>query len=242
MSKLQFDTNVPLELCLRSIEGEPAPSQFGDDQIRFTTTDGDIFYVSGRVGEIIADTCRKLRIDNGEPVVICKAEVPDGRGRKAIRWQVRRVGEQADGTFAVPRVNGANGSNPPAPPQQAVGQTAAPQPNHTPNGTANGHANGHANGNGQSNGNGDSRTVRGAADIALSPNGHTNGAEPSLTVHAGWAQYLLQTTDALIDVYAAALRYAGEKHGNTVKPDDVRSLLLSAYINQSKVNGNGGRQ
>ena len=118
MPKLTFETNIPLEVCLTSLDGEPAQSQFGGDQRKYTTTDRDFFYVSEPVGNIIADTCRKLRIDAGEPVVICKAEVPDGRGRKQIRWTVNRVGPvgpQPDGTFSVPNGNGANGSHPPAP-------------------------------------------------------------------------------------------------------------------------------
>jgi hypothetical protein len=41
----------------------------------------------------------------------------------------------------------------------------------------------------------------------------------------------------LIDVYAAALNYANTEHGDSVKPEDVRSILLSAFINVSK---NGG--
>jgi len=30
------------------------------------------------------------------------------------------------------------------------------------------------------------------------------------------------------------LKTASERHGNSVKPDDVRSLLVTAYINASK--------
>jgi len=39
-------------------------------------------------------------------------------------------------------------------------------------------------------------------------------------------------------VYAAALAYAGTKHGSSVKPEDVRSLLTTAFINLSKQGGN----
>jgi hypothetical protein len=45
---------------------------------------------------------------------------------------------------------------------------------------------------------------------------------------------LLQT-NALTDVYAEALQHAG-KHGNHIRPDDVRALLTTAFINLS----NGG--
>lgn len=52
-----------------------------------------------------------------------------------------------------------------------------------------------------------------------------------------WQQTLLNQTTAVIDVYAAALAHAGERHGNAVKPDDIRSILLSAFINLSKSGG-----
>jgi hypothetical protein len=72
-------------------------------------------------------------------------------------------------------------------------------------------------------------------------NGSTNGnSKPpaELNIHQGWAQFLLAQTNALVDVYAAALNYASQKHGNQVKADDVRSLLTTAYISQCK--GGGG--
>jgi hypothetical protein len=72
-------------------------------------------------------------------------------------------------------------------------------------------------------------------------NGNTNGnSKPpaELNIHQGWAQFLLAQTNALVDVYAAALNYASQKHGNQVKADDVRSLLTTAYISQCK-NGGG---
>lgn len=38
----------------------------------------------------------------------------------------------------------------------------------------------------------------------------------------------------LVDVYAAALSNASTKHGNRVKPEGVRSLLVTVYIQCSK--------
>ncbi len=51
---------------------------------------------------------------------------------------------------------------------------------------------------------------------------------------------LVLETNALVDSYAAALKTASEKHGNAVKPEDVRALLVTAYINASK-QAQGGR-
>ena len=49
-----------------------------------------------------------------------------------------------------------------------------------------------------------------------------------------WQASLLSQTNALTDVYAAALRHASEQHGNAIKADDIRSLMLSAFINLAK--------
>jgi len=57
-------------------------------------------------------------------------------------------------------------------------------------------------------------------------------AAPTPEVPA-WAAGLVSQTNALVDAYAACLSYAN-RHGNQVKPEDVRSMLVTAYINQSK--------
>jgi len=44
-----------------------------------------------------------------------------------------------------------------------------------------------------------------------------------------WTRYLKRTTIALTDVYAECVKEA-RKHGETVSPEDVRSILLSAFI------------
>jgi len=49
-----------------------------------------------------------------------------------------------------------------------------------------------------------------------------------------WARALANQTRQLIDVYADALAYAGEKHGNAVKPEDVRAMMTTLFINLSK--------
>jgi hypothetical protein len=38
-------------------------------------------------------------------------------------------------------------------------------------------------------------------------------------------------------VYAATLVYAGRKHGEAVKPEDVKTLLITAFINLCKQGG-----
>ena len=45
---------------------------------------------------------------------------------------------------------------------------------------------------------------------------------------------LLRETNAIVDAYAIALKTASERHGGLVKSEDVRSLLVTAYINAAK--------
>ncbi|HZT29735.1 MAG TPA: hypothetical protein VFA33_07630 [Bryobacteraceae bacterium] len=213
--KITFPTNVPVPLALQFLEGKEVASQFGGNQHLFSTTDGRIFFVSETVGNILTAQLTKLRIQKGEPIEIIKAEVPTGNGRKSIQWLVNKVGfapgEQPDGTLAVDKP-GAGGEAP-AP--------VAPRATETPINTATviaTHGN-KPNGNGVANG---------------KANGHGHAPTPEL--HQGWAQFLLAQTNALIDVYACALAHAGQ-YGNQIKPEDVRSILLSAFINVTK---NGG--
>jgi hypothetical protein len=105
MPTIKFQTNIPIEVRLRSIEGKPVESQFGGMQYMFGAEEG-AFYVSDTVGGILMDQFRKLGVRPGEPVEICKAEVSRGNGRKAIQWTVAKTevaaGEQPNGT-AVPK-------------------------------------------------------------------------------------------------------------------------------------------
>ena len=160
----------------------------------------------------VAQKIHGLRLQPQEPFEICKKEVDYGNGRKGIEWQVAKVGfapgEQPDGTFVVPTAQPGAGAVTPAPVAIAVRQS----PYSNGNGSK---LNGHSNGNG---------------------NGHA--PEPPQNIPATWAQFLLTQTEELIDVYATASKYASDRHGNSVKAEDVRSLLLSAFINISK-NGAG---
>jgi hypothetical protein len=230
--KIQFQTNLPVELALQYLEGKPVDSQFGGVQHLFSTTDNRVFFVSEMVGNIIADQLKKLGVQKGETIEICKAEVTQGRGRKSIQWIVKKsgvaLGEQPDGTFAV--------QAPPAAPESTLErqlrQSIATVSNGKPGTDARTPAPGTAAApSGEQpiiNGNGSKPNGNGAAH---------DGRPPENNIHQGWAQFLLGQTSALIDVYAAALNYAGTKHGNAVKPEDVKTLLTTAFINLSKQGG-----
>jgi hypothetical protein len=121
--------------------------------------------------------------------------------------QKEKWGEVGNGTFVVP--SGASASTP-APVQS---------------GAANGHQNAN-NGHGSTNG-----------TNGKNGNGNGNGApkHPDPSETPVWAQSLLEQANALVDVYAAALSTASAKHGNQIKPEDVRSLLVTVFIQRSKV-------
>ncbi len=248
LEKIKFQTNVPVELALKFAEGKLCDSQFGNPQYMFSTTDDRAFFVDEKVAKKI----HGLRLKPGEPIDIVKAEVDYTNGRKGIEWQITRinppVGEQPDGTLVVPRAGA--GARTPAPVpvvpcancgRPAIGiksgtgspicttcaddlagagaRTPAPvtaasqQASHNGNGSK-------TNGNGNGNGNGNAPAIRPEGD-PLMP----------------WALFLLSQTRQLIDVYALSCQYAQAKHGGLMRGEDVRSLMLSAFINVSK---NGG--
>jgi hypothetical protein len=104
MPVIRFQTNIPVELRLRSTEGRPVESQFGGMQQMFSADEGN-FYVSETVGAILAEQFRKLNVRPGLPIEITKAEVSKGNGRKGIEWTVTTLGyapgEQPNGTLVI---------------------------------------------------------------------------------------------------------------------------------------------
>jgi hypothetical protein len=104
MAVIRFQTNFPVKLRLRSIEGRPVESQFGGMQQMFSADEGN-FYVSETVGAILAEQFRKLNVRPGLPIEITKAEVSKGNGRKGIEWTVTTLGyapgEQPNGTLVI---------------------------------------------------------------------------------------------------------------------------------------------
>ena len=227
--KINFQTNLPVELALQFLQGKPVDSQFGGVQHLFSTTDNRVFFVSEMVGSIIADQLKKLSVQKGEPIEICKAEVTQGRGRKSIQWIVKKVGaapgEQANGTFAAQTTPRAPESALERQLRQSIVTVRNDKPGTSAVTPAPGVAAAPNSEQPIDNGNGSKPHGNGEAH---------NGRSPEHNIHQGWAQVLLGQTNVLIDVYAAAINYTGTKHGNAVKPEDVKTLLTTAFINLSK--------
>jgi len=228
MPKIQFTTNIPVELRLQSIEGELTPSQFGGNQIKFSAHEGP-FWVSEAVGSILIDQIRKKHIQPHVPVEVARREIAQGNGRKGIQWTIDPVGfvpgEQPDGTFAVPtspapvsNKNGANGHDPSAP-------QAAPkaQPSCADN-----------NGNGSAN----SALVVGREVPANGINGNGNGNSHAAMGDAdSWAPYIRQLTQARIEIYVDLCKWAADRYAGAVSKQEVQAFLMNVLISGDKGGG-----
>jgi hypothetical protein len=233
---VKFVPNEPVEVALKFAMPGKIVSTRNGERVMYTLADERVMFLDLGVARKIED----LGVNVREKFFVCR---PAG-GKPDVEWTVWRspetekaraevetapqpppeeetllerklresielvkqgkLGELGNGTFAVPA--GASAGTP-APVQSDA---------------ANGHQinNGHGNTNGKSgNGNGNGN---GAPK-------HPEPAEPPV-----WAQSLLEQANALVDVYAAALSSASTKHGNQVKPEDVRSLLVTVFIQRSK--------
>ena len=184
MPVIRFQTNIPVELRLRSTEGRPVESQFGGMQQMFSADPGN-FYVSETVGAILAEQFRKLNVRAGLPIEITKAEVAKGNGRKGIEWTVTTLGyapgEQPNGTVAIEK------------PSELERQLA--------------------------------ESVRQVQA--------RKAAQMAETAAPAWTEALVSQTNAVVDAYAQVLKHSS-KHEGLVKGEDIRSIILSAFINVTK--------
>jgi len=240
---IKFDFNVPVECALRFTEPRVFPSQFagGDDRHMFSTTDGRVMYVTPLTSARIA----ALHLEKGECFWICKRKnnrltefaVSRDRMASAPAQPVAAPRPPAPFKTALPKElywNPGELGSEPAPSStleeqlrasiemvqrrkaQPVGELgdgtlaimAPPADNR--------------------------RTIDGqATDTKRTIDGQSRLA-PAV---AEFSSRLIMETTALVDVYAAVLRNASERHGNAVKADDVRSFVVTAYINASKQAG-----
>lgn len=71
------------------------------------------------------------------------------------------------------------------------------------------------------------------APVPHKPVAVANTAAQAAPDAPGWTVHLLQQTNALTTVFAAALQHANGL-GAGIKPDDVRALMTSAYISMTQ--------
>ncbi len=87
--KVQFQTNVPVEVALKYNDGKEVNGQYGD-QILYALTDGRVMYVP----PIVKRKIDELGIGRGELFTLTKAEKKNGT-RRTIEWLVA-AGERGE--------------------------------------------------------------------------------------------------------------------------------------------------
>jgi hypothetical protein len=233
----EFQPNVPARIALAYATGKTVESRFGE-RVMFSLSDGRVMFADMATAQKIND----LKPRPNRPFYIVKNQ--ESKRGSPVEWRVWAcpedpIGEQPDGTFVVP------GQPAPAWSQEAetakmvaaglrttihqdfagreIGRTEHVQPERAVSTPAPAVA--------------PTVEVR-AALPQVNGNGTANGkAAPVPDIHQGWAIFLLAQTNTLVDVLAAALAYSSQKYGNTIKPETVQSILLSAFIGQQKRGG-----
>ena len=104
--KVQFQTNVPVEIVLKYNDGKEVNGQYGD-QVLYTLTDGRVMYVP----PIVKRRIDELGIGRGELFTLTKAEKKNGT-RRTIEWLVA-AGERGerDTRMSDQEVNGRQRRN-----------------------------------------------------------------------------------------------------------------------------------
>ncbi len=228
---INFEFNIPVEVALRFTEPRIFPSRFdgGDDRHMFSTTDGRVMYVS----PLTSARINALQLAKGECFWICKRK--NGR---LTEFTVSR--ERMSASPAQP----AAAPRPPAPFKSKLPERAFYKPEaahvpeeHTAAPTL-------------------EEQLRASIDmvqrrktqpvgelgdgtlaIMAPPAPRPAAAERLAPAVAEFSSRLIMETTALVDVYAAVLHAASQRHGNSVKPEDVKSFVVTAYINASKAQG-----
>jgi len=114
--KVQFQTNVSVDVALKYNDGKEVTGQYGD-QVLYTLTDGRVMYVP----PIVKKKIDELGIGRGELFTITKAEKKNGT-RRTIEWVITTDGN-GDGK-SQRRAEQPNG---PGPDQRRQGARLAPR-------------------------------------------------------------------------------------------------------------------
>jgi hypothetical protein len=99
--KIQFQTNIPVEIALKYSGGKEVTGQYGD-QVLYTLTDGRVMYVS----PIVKKKIDEAGIGRGELFTITKAERKNGT-RRTIEWVINGNGDV--GHTSADHTNSENG-------------------------------------------------------------------------------------------------------------------------------------
>jgi hypothetical protein len=257
---IKFDFNVPVECALRFTEPRVFPSQFenGDDRHMFSTTDGRVMYVT----PLTSARINALHLEKGECFWICKRK----NGRLTEFAVSRERMSAAPSQLAAPRPPATfksklpeqlyyspEAANEPAPTptleeqlrasidmvQRRKAQTVGEHGDGTLAIMAPPESVRKADSFRKVSANLPESVRKVSANLPESV--RFSGQSPeSVRIAPAVAEFssrLIMETTALVDVYAAVLKTASERHGHAVKADDVRSFVVTAYINASKQAG-----
>jgi hypothetical protein len=103
--KVQFQTNVPVEIALKYGDGKEVSGQYGD-QVMFTLTDDRVMYVP----PIVKRRIEELGIGRGELFMLTKAEKKNGT-RRTVEWLVTTGGPKERAGQTTQELNGRQRRN-----------------------------------------------------------------------------------------------------------------------------------
>jgi hypothetical protein len=232
---IKFEFNVPVEVALRFTEPRIFPSQFeaGDDRHMFSTTDGRVMYVTPLTSARIT----ALHLAKGECFWICKR-----KNNRLTEFAVsrERMAAAPAQPAAAPRPPAPFKSNLPKELYWNAGEVAG-DPSRDPSRDPSPSLEEQLRASIDMVNRRKAATVGELGDGTLAimapPAPRPAAAERLAPAVAEFSSRLIMETTALVDVYAAVLRAASERHGNSVKPEDVKSFVVTAYINASKSGG-----
>jgi len=194
---VQFQPNIPVELALKFSEGRQINGKYGKPSVMFTTADDRVMFLEPQVAEKI----QALGAVPGQPIRIVKTEGP---GRKQD-WVVEKLGEQSDGTFVLPKNEGAASSSQ----KTAAPSSRSPIQSATPT----------------------TSTLNPNTQAAMLQRACGPAAQDCRTVLM--AGLLREDTNMLVDVMGSCIEYS-KKYNGAVSNDDVRALAITVYIQHTK--------
>ena len=103
--KVQFQTNIPIEIALKYGDGKEVSGQYGD-QVMYTLTDDRVMYVP----PIVKRRIEELGIGRGELFTLTKAEKKNGT-RRTIEWLVAAGEREERATQITQELNGRQRRN-----------------------------------------------------------------------------------------------------------------------------------
>lgn len=212
--KITFDPNVPVTVTLQYPVGKIVSGRFGD-QVMWGLQDDRVMFLDLAVAEKI----NNLNPQQGESFTITK--LWNGQKSQPVRWDVNP-------SPATERMRAARfGRQIPADADESeVGRqvratlenisegrpAAAPRPQAVP-----------------------ARVYPGASVSAPAPGiPAANMQRGYQNTNTGNSNSLVDEANTLVDVYAAVLDRALTTYQGRIKPDEIRSIVLSCYIQQGK--------